>query len=146
MNSHFKQAYPQRLEEAEETKIKERRQKSAVAATVPKVGVALSGGGIRSATFCLGVFQALARHKLLGMIFCAQSRAEVTLEVFLARYSNVGLRPPLMKSKRSLPIPTLGRFVGCGRMDVTFLPTGPVVFGFSPQQCSATGGPCMWCC
>jgi hypothetical protein len=68
MNSHFKQAYPQRLEEAEETKIKERRQKSAVAATVPKVGVALSGGGIRSATFCLGVFQALARHKLLGKI------------------------------------------------------------------------------
>ena len=29
------------------------------------VGVALSGGGIRSATFCLGVFQALARHGLL---------------------------------------------------------------------------------
>lgn len=27
------------------------------------VGFALSGGGIRSATFCLGVFQALARKK-----------------------------------------------------------------------------------
>lgn len=37
-------------------------------AEAPKVGVALSGGGIRSATFCLGVFQALARQKLLGKI------------------------------------------------------------------------------
>ena len=32
------------------------------------VGVALSGGGIRSATFCLGVFQALARHKALDRV------------------------------------------------------------------------------
>lgn len=31
-------------------------------------GVALSGGGIRSATFCLGVFQALAHHHLLDRI------------------------------------------------------------------------------
>jgi predicted acylesterase/phospholipase RssA len=30
------------------------------------VGVALSGGGIRSATFALGVLQALARHDLLA--------------------------------------------------------------------------------
>lgn len=29
------------------------------------VGIALSGGGIRSATFCLGLFQALARQKLI---------------------------------------------------------------------------------
>ena len=27
----------------------------------PTVGFALSGGGIRSATFCLGIFQALAK-------------------------------------------------------------------------------------
>ncbi len=32
------------------------------------VGVALSGGGIRSATVCLGVFQALARRGLLGKV------------------------------------------------------------------------------
>ena len=30
----------------------------------PRVGVALSGGGIRSATFCLGLFQGLAKHKV----------------------------------------------------------------------------------
>ena len=34
----------------------------------PTVGFALSGGGIRSATFCLGVFQALAKGKLLERI------------------------------------------------------------------------------
>jgi hypothetical protein len=32
------------------------------------VGFALSGGGIRSATFCLGVFRALARHGLVRKI------------------------------------------------------------------------------
>jgi hypothetical protein len=31
----------------------------------PRVGLALSGGGIRSATFSLGVMQALAKHRLL---------------------------------------------------------------------------------
>src|SRR5206468_9619113 len=34
----------------------------------PHVGVALSGGGIRSATFCLGLFQALAEKKLVRRI------------------------------------------------------------------------------
>lgn len=33
-----------------------------------RVGVALSGGGIRSATFCLGVFQALAGKEAIGKI------------------------------------------------------------------------------
>lgn len=32
------------------------------------IGLALSGGGIRSATFCLGVLQALARERRLGAI------------------------------------------------------------------------------
>lgn len=32
------------------------------------VGIALSGGGIRSATFCLGLFQALARERLIRRI------------------------------------------------------------------------------
>ena len=34
----------------------------------PPVGVALSGGGIRSATFCLGLFQALARKGLVKQV------------------------------------------------------------------------------
>ena len=32
------------------------------------VGLALSGGGIRSATFCLGVLQCLARHGILKSV------------------------------------------------------------------------------
>ncbi|HTV42576.1 MAG TPA: hypothetical protein VMF08_18570 [Candidatus Sulfotelmatobacter sp.] len=35
------------------------------AKTASAVGVALSGGGIRSATFCLGLFQGLANHGLI---------------------------------------------------------------------------------
>jgi hypothetical protein len=34
----------------------------------PPIGFALSGGGIRSATFCLGLFQSLAKHKSLRHI------------------------------------------------------------------------------
>ncbi len=39
-----------------------------IADDAPAVGFALSGGGIRSATFCLGLFQALARHRLIRRI------------------------------------------------------------------------------
>jgi len=46
------------------------RSRDAEAVTLPEdgVGVALSGGGIRSATFCLGVFRALARAHLVRRI------------------------------------------------------------------------------
>src|SRR5207245_2496996 len=46
---------------AERALIQQRRGKR----TGPLVGLALSGGGIRSATFNLGLLQALARHDLL---------------------------------------------------------------------------------
>jgi hypothetical protein len=66
--------YPKPLETDELTAVARRRQ---VAAGLPRppavaqdslVGVALSGGGIRSATFCLGLFQALAKERLLRKI------------------------------------------------------------------------------
>jgi predicted acylesterase/phospholipase RssA len=61
--------YPEALSAAENELIRTRR---ATLHTSPpeahRVGVALSGGGIRSATFCLGVFQALARARLLGYV------------------------------------------------------------------------------
>lgn len=41
----------------------QRRQQAGLDKDAPAVGFALSGGGIRSATFCLGVFQALAKTK-----------------------------------------------------------------------------------
>jgi hypothetical protein len=43
-------------------------QKEAALLKAPPIGVALSGGGIRSATFCLGVFQSFAKHGFLPKI------------------------------------------------------------------------------
>ena len=62
------QACPGALRDAEAAAIRERRGNARLAADAPVVGVALSGGGIRSATFCLGLFQALARQKLIRKI------------------------------------------------------------------------------
>ena len=61
---------PPEFEKTEAELIALRRAKAGFSAAQikkrPLVGVALSGGGIRSATFCLGVFQALAQKQLLG--------------------------------------------------------------------------------
>ncbi|HXI52869.1 MAG TPA: hypothetical protein VNH84_15245, partial [Candidatus Saccharimonadales bacterium] len=62
------EVYPPKLREAEEEQVQQRRSASGVKQTGPWVGMALSGGGIRSATFCLGIFQALARVGLLSRI------------------------------------------------------------------------------
>ena len=71
-------AYPKELEESEAALIRERRARAAgsdgessfVATRLPHdaVGFGLSGGGIRSATFSLGVLQALAEARCLGKI------------------------------------------------------------------------------
>jgi hypothetical protein len=61
-------AYPGALRAAEEAQVHLRRTQSHVDPDAPLVGVALSGGGIRSATFCIGFFQALARKKLVRRI------------------------------------------------------------------------------
>ncbi|MEJ0038947.1 MAG: hypothetical protein WDO68_23260 [Gammaproteobacteria bacterium] len=55
------------LNAAERAHISQRRQKTASASKSEDngIGLALSGGGIRSATFCLGVVQTLARKTLL---------------------------------------------------------------------------------
>ncbi len=66
-------AYPPAMADVEMELIRQRRASIArsegdSAADLPRVGVALSGGGVRSATFCLGVFQAFARLGLLRRI------------------------------------------------------------------------------
>lgn len=61
-------AYPAALSAAERALVDERRQKAGADPAAPLVGIALSGGGIRSATFCLGLFQTLARQNLIGRI------------------------------------------------------------------------------
>ena len=72
-------AYPPPLQQREQQWIALRRnaQETADARDTPpgaanagavQVGLALSGGGIRSATFCLGVVQGLAKHRLLRRV------------------------------------------------------------------------------
>ncbi len=60
--------YPPALSRAEEASLAERRRGSGIEAQAPRVGLALSGGGIRSATFCLGLCQALARQRLIRRV------------------------------------------------------------------------------
>jgi len=57
--------YPELLRRAEDELVTLRRRTVDLGASAPRVGLALSGGGIRSATFNLGVLQALARAQLL---------------------------------------------------------------------------------
>jgi hypothetical protein len=71
-------AYPPKLAAFEAAAVKKRREAAhPESADAPcgenglpldAVGVALSGGGIRSATFCLGVFRALARNDLVRRV------------------------------------------------------------------------------
>ena len=63
----LEQTYPLALEQAELKLIGLRRnQRNNPGAPANLVGMAFSGGGIRSATFCIGVLQSLARNGLLG--------------------------------------------------------------------------------
>ena len=61
--------FPKALKDREARLIQTRRASCAgLDSRGPYVGVACSGGGIRSATVCLGFFQALAKRKLLQRI------------------------------------------------------------------------------
>lgn len=60
--------YPMDLRIAESAEVAARRRLNQIDPAAPRVGFALSGGGIRSATFCLGLFQALARQQLIRRI------------------------------------------------------------------------------
>ncbi len=61
-STRFARGYPDELREVEQRLIERRRAASGCAGE-PQVGLALSGGGIRSATFALGVLQALAGRR-----------------------------------------------------------------------------------
>jgi hypothetical protein len=60
--------YPKELKRTELNLLRMRRGLSEDAGFEQWVGFGLSGGGIRSATFCLGIFQGLAKQKLLSKI------------------------------------------------------------------------------
>ena len=56
--------YPEPVEEVESSMVRERREKAGVSQDRSAVGVAFSGGGIRSATQSLGFFQSLCQKGL----------------------------------------------------------------------------------
>ncbi len=60
--------YPDELEGLEQDLINARRDASNVPRSLPAVGLGLSGGGVRSATFCLGVFQGMSAASLLRRV------------------------------------------------------------------------------
>ena len=74
----FTEAYPKELRESEARLVQERRKSAGIATSSSKspagmisndyVGLAISGGGIRSATFHLGLLQTLARARLISQI------------------------------------------------------------------------------
>ena len=67
----YREGYPEELSSAEDELLRVSRQgrKQPQAYSVTDcTGVGLSGGGIRSATFCLGIFQGLATLKLLHKV------------------------------------------------------------------------------
>jgi hypothetical protein len=65
----FETVYPHELRGEEERLVAMRREQVGLDGNgPPRIGVALSGGGIRSATFSLGVFQALARAGRLAAV------------------------------------------------------------------------------
>lgn len=69
MNAKKNPAYPKAIATLETAWLNVRRKAVGEAdGSRERVGVGLSGGGIRSATICLGVFQGLARHKLLQRV------------------------------------------------------------------------------
>jgi Patatin-like phospholipase len=51
---------------SEEEAFQARRRRLGIADDAPRIGLALSGGGIRSATFCLGLLRGLARQGVLS--------------------------------------------------------------------------------
>lgn len=61
-------AFPKELADRERDMIAARRKEAGVKENEPVVGLAISGGGIRSATFGLGVLQALAKADVLKRV------------------------------------------------------------------------------
>jgi len=59
---------PDQVRDNEQEYIQQRRQAAGVADGQDLVGLSLSGGGIRSATFCLGVLQRLASRRVLRLV------------------------------------------------------------------------------
>ena len=104
----FDTAYPKALCRAEKEFLKQRPKWQDAKKTDPAkedkkkgsdprklVGFGLSGGGIRSATFCLGVFQGLAKLGLLGEVDYISSVSGGSY--FASFYGRLFTRPDILK-------------------------------------------------
>jgi hypothetical protein len=88
--------YPNQLREAEEYLIRQRPGRAADPHGA--IGVGLSGGGIRSATFCLGVFQAFANLRLLDKLDFISSVSGGGF--FASFYGRLFTRPEVVELKQ----------------------------------------------
>lgn len=87
-------AYPTELRTPETARLDARRETLGIAVAAPTIGFALSGGGIRSATFCLGIFQALAKAKQIRRIdFLSTVSGGGYFGAFLGRLITRGIDP-----------------------------------------------------
>src|ERR1041384_2441771 len=115
MPSVFDCQYPPELRTREESFIADRRTAADVSdeqKRQPIVGLAFSGGGIRSATFCLGVLRALAggaktdsnRISLRGVDLLSTVSGGGYVGAFLgALYSREGANPESVEQQLSSP-------------------------------------------
>ena len=94
-------AYPKDLNDLEDNLLKTRRGSDDL---TNKIGFGLSGGGIRSATFCLGIFQGLAKQELPQ----PQSQPRSEDVVVEDRLSINGLRRWILRIVLRTPVYTQG--------------------------------------
>src|SRR5438876_1159863 len=76
MNAHI----PAEIAQDEEARVTSRRRKFDIADDAPALGIAVSGGGIRSATVSLGVFQYLAHEEKRVRDEIADAQAEPAID------------------------------------------------------------------
>lgn len=95
--------YHPEMVKSEKDLVEKRRNKVGIPKDAPQVGVALSGGGIRSATFCLGVFQSLAVKGFLEKIdFLSTVSGGGYFGSFLGRLFDVQTKNPGEGVKQNL--------------------------------------------
>jgi choline dehydrogenase-like flavoprotein len=120
LTSPEEEIYPTPLKEAEAKAVETRRSVAGISREAATVGLAISGGGVRSATFALGVLQALAKKGRLRQLdflssvsgggFTASFFGRLfTRSVVTASKDPCGRVEDILKAERSAPLCWLQR-------------------------------------
>lgn len=101
--------YPETLRSREGELLEQRRATAGIPQAAPPIGVALSGGGIRSATFSLGFFQGLSRAGLLPRVDYLSSVSgggyfSAFLGAMLSRGSSIAAAVRMLTTSSSRPM------------------------------------------